>query len=320
VVQPDGRVVVGGLTRPLLDPYVDPLGDFVVARYLDDGTLDPTFGDGGVVMTDLGSGDVVWDLALLPDGRIVAGGSVGEEFGIAVYFPDGTPDPSFGGDGTVVTTVEIPGGEQDLSEFEHGIRGVALQQDGRIVVAGMANVDIEVHRYLQDGTLDPTFSGDGVLIVDTGGWDYCRDVAIDGQGRIVLGSYTEDRASKPTVADYLPVRILPTGDLDPSFGAGGLARLDYGGWERVRGVALQPDGKIVLAGGSNPAELEAPDTSVVRLLEDGTADPRFGDGGSVVVDQGDEDAARAVTVDANGAILTVGISSGNFAAMRLLGE
>jgi uncharacterized delta-60 repeat protein len=148
------------------------------------GELDPAFGNGGIVRTSFAEGDDgARDVAVHPDGHIVVVGqaTVGgqRDFAVARYLPHGTVDHSFGGDGKM-TTETLAG-----ANFEDA-RAVALQPDGKIVVAGYAD-QFTVVRYNADGTLDDTFSDDGVQTVEIGdGHSIAHDVAVDTRGRIVL--------------------------------------------------------------------------------------------------------------------------------------
>ncbi|MFP5287151.1 MAG: delta-60 repeat domain-containing protein, partial [Thermoanaerobaculia bacterium] len=160
-LQPDGKIVVGG--------YVD-LGrttteynaNFWLARFNRNGTLDTSFGTGGFVTTDLfsGSAENLSAIAVQPDGRILAAGSVrrtGEDshFVVARYLPDGRLDPDFGVDGKAVTPVR----------GDSVIFGIALQPDGKIVGAGWTpSSEYALVRYDSQGRLDPSFGGDGIVI------------------------------------------------------------------------------------------------------------------------------------------------------------
>jgi len=126
VIQPDGKVVIVGTA----DGVAANDSDFAVARYNTDGGLDPTFGVGGLVITDIGSEDQGWAVALQGDGRIVAAGMTGvdetRDFALARYNTDGSLDQSFDGDGK--RTIDFGG-----MEFAFD---VAIQSDSKIVVAG----------------------------------------------------------------------------------------------------------------------------------------------------------------------------------------
>ena len=172
VIQSDGKIVVGG------GSYSSPeTGDFALARYNTDGSLDATFGIGGKVTTSFGSGvATVWSLAIYnsgPDaGKILAAGDTTafgpNDFALARYNADGTLDTAFGAGGKVTTN--IAGGSSDQ------VFAVALQSDHKIVVAGTSNPnaggswDFALARYNADGTLDTTnFGAGGKVLTDFGG-------------------------------------------------------------------------------------------------------------------------------------------------------
>ena len=144
-------------------------------RYNTDGSLDPSFDGDGKVLTDIGGHDRASDLALQPDGKIVAAG----EGALARYNGDGTLDTSFGGDG-IVMTMGYPG---------HGVAslvaaGVAIQSNGKIIVAGSGPSGYTgVARYEADGSLDSAF-GDGGLVTTAD--VSANDVALQADGRIVV--------------------------------------------------------------------------------------------------------------------------------------
>lgn len=172
VVQSDGRiVVVGG----------DDTG-FVLARYLSDGSLDSSFGGDGRVRTNLVNGHAS-SVALQADGRVVAAGTQDDRFAVARYTTQGDPDPSFGGDGVVLTSFS-----GQAFAF-----GVAVHSDGRIVVVGRAEASnrtvFAVVRYLAGGELDGSFGGDGRVVTPFSERAVAHDVAIQGDGRIVVAGH-----------------------------------------------------------------------------------------------------------------------------------
>jgi uncharacterized delta-60 repeat protein len=257
VVQPDGSIVASGVS---FDDKVTlrPHGDFMLARYKPEGQLDPAFGVGGVVTTnfDAESYDEPYAMALQPDGRIVLGGTsntgggAGRIFGadnlaLARYLPSGLVDPSFGQGGKVVV---------DAGSMQESIRALVLQPDGAIVAAGRTNGekrgDLLLARFLSNGALDPTFGGRqaGMSIEDFGtAEEALTSVALAPDGQIVAGGVT---APKPN-GDLAVMRYDRAGHLDRSFGHAGMATADFGGRDdRLRGLALQPDGKVVGVGSS----------------------------------------------------------------------
>jgi uncharacterized delta-60 repeat protein len=154
-IQADGKIVAAGVGEK----------GFVLARYDPDGTLDTTFSGNGKVITPFLSGGTIYDVAIGSDGKVVtAGGAAGErgnaKFAIARYNPDGTPDTTFGGDGKVTTDLSKPTNHDAGFDAAYAI---APQADGKIVAAGVAaGGRFGLARFNPDGTLDTSFSGDGM--------------------------------------------------------------------------------------------------------------------------------------------------------------
>ena len=178
-----------------------------------------------------------------PDGGIVAVGRTDAagftklDFGVVRYTPDGTPDPGFGTGGIVKTDI-LGGGDQ--------ANAVAVQPDGKIVVAGFAtrngiDSDFALVRYNADGTLDPSFGTDGIVTTDLGTrGDDARAIAIQPDGRIVVAGTPDE--------DIALARYTTGGTLDATFGHGGTTITDLGSEDVANGVALTPDGHIAVAG------------------------------------------------------------------------
>ena len=130
------------------------------------GDLDPSFGNGGIVTTDFGTGAHAYALAILPNGKIIAAGGAGSQhFALARYLPDGSLDPVFDGDGKVTTDLGAAAGD--------GANGLAIQPNGRIVAAGGSG-DFVLARYRRDGSLDQSFGADGKVTTDFGGTSSAR--------------------------------------------------------------------------------------------------------------------------------------------------
>ena len=279
-IQPDGRILAAGVSN------AHGTYDFAVARYTSTHTLDPTFGDGGVVLTDFGkSYDWAYALALQPDGKIVVAGvsnvSGSKDFALARLLPNGDLDPSFGKGGLVVQrtrplTADI-------------IRGIALQPDGKIVAGGASyedvvtlgpNSDFMVARYNPDGSNDLSYGIGGLMTTDFGSGSFDQPFALTLQpdGKTVLGGYTND-GNGPGVlfgADQLALaRYTSNGMLDPTFGKGGKVVFDGGSLdERILALANAPDGGL-LAGGYVNGEKRS-DLLLAKLQTDGSLAPGFG--------------------------------------------
>jgi uncharacterized delta-60 repeat protein len=276
------------VSATMLSGIASPAG----AQDITYGTLDTSFGDSGVVATDMGSDfESISDMVVLPDGKIVVVGEtwpMTEEmakFAVARYEADGTLDETFGQDGKVVTN--LTGSDEDYSSPT----AVVVQPDGKIIVTG-STFDLKVQhdvfatvRYNEDGSLDNTFGKKGKALTAINRskgeeyLDYAADVALDEDGKIlVAGSTSLDEESESVV-----VRYTPKGALDKTFGEGGIATVDLGGNDSAEAMALTPDGQIVLAGYGDPNG-EAYDVVAGRLNSDGTLDENFGVEGTYWVD------------------------------------
>lgn len=276
------------ISGSLLSGIASPAG----AQDITYGALDTTFGDSGIVATDMGSDfEGIADMVVQPDGKIVVVGETWPmtdemaKYAVARYNEDGTLDETFGKEGKVVTN--LTGSDEDYSSPT----AVTLQADGKIVVTG-STVDLKLDhdvfatvRYNEDGSLDTTFGKKGKVLtaINTGKgdeyFDYAADVVIDADGKIlVAGSTSDDEASESAV-----VRYNENGSLDKSFGEGGKALVDLGGNDSAEAMALQPDGKIVLTGYGD-VNGESYDIVAGRLNPDGSLDDTFGVEGTYWVD------------------------------------
>jgi uncharacterized delta-60 repeat protein len=296
-VQSDGKIVVVGHVSDAT------FNDWAMSRYNADGTLDSTFGDGGKVISDFdGRYENAGGLALQNDGKIIVVGHTGGgdsdiDFALARYNAHGTLDSTFGEDGQVITDF---GGLDDL------IRSVALQSDGKIVVAGRSDNgssdDFALARYNADGTLDTSFDGDGKLTSDFGGLkDRAQSVVVQSDGKIVVAGHSESGSD----SKFALVRYNTDGTLDVTFGQDGKANLEFGGpWDVATDVALQNDGKIIVAGYTY---FNTPGFAVARYNPDGTLDSSFDGDGKVTTRIGmTNDFAHGVVVQSNGKILVAG--------------
>ena len=191
---------------------------------------------------------------------------------------------------------------------------MAVQPDGRLVVAGQASVafgvvDFAVARYAANGDPDGTFGTGGKVLTDIAGkTDLLAALVLQPDGRIVVvGRVAPDGGANP---DTGVVRYEANGVPDETFGSHGIARLPLAGtgWDEATGVVLQPDGKLVL---SVEAVVGSTfDFTVARLTTDGTPDNTFGSGGVTSTDfAGDHDVVHALALQADGSILLVGQSS-----------
>jgi len=273
-IQPDGKLVVVGMAT------INGQGDFALARYYSNGSLDTTFGTNGKVTTDFGG---IYEsgrsLALQQDGKVVVAGSsvisLFNDFVLARYDANGTLDASFGAGGKVITDFGV---SADVSSL-------AMQPDGKILVSGDANVNggygFALVRYNANGTLDASFGNGGKVFTDFGvqqqGYSYAQNgaMALQQDGKIVLAGV----AYMGTGRDFALARYNSDGTLDTSFGSGGKVLTDFSRDDSAFAVALQPDGKIVIAGMTDVDRGYG--FALVRYNGNGTLDTSFGTGGKV---------------------------------------
>lgn len=313
-VQSDGKIVAGSQARVV--PGLPATYDFAAVRFNSDGSLDSTFGTGGKVTTDLGSADEDGRSILIQaDGRIVLAGSSNSNFAAVRYNTDGTLDTSFDGDGIVLTNFDnVPiAFARDLAY------GVGIQADGKIVSAGESYRSLAVARHNPDGTIDTTFSGDGMVMTGVAGKQLRGlDLVIQPDGKTVVAGQIWDLnggGSNPNNYEFLLARYNADGSLDNSFDGDGMVITDLGGFtgEFAAAVVLQPDGKIIAAGGS------AGDFALARYNIDGSLDTSFAGDGTVktsILSAGSDDTASAVTLQPDGKIVAAGGAGGNFAVAR----
>lgn len=266
VLQPDGKIIIVGNTFP--SSGTSSFADFLVARLNADGSLDNTFGNGGIVKTDFtGGGDGATSVALLPDGKILAAGyaetpivlnSRRPEYAMVRYNPNGSLDDSFGTGGKV---------HANFGAGNQVIRKILIQSDGKIIAFGTASGDdiaipsrIVLTRYNSDGSIDTSFGTNGRFFIRfneagrlTEG-TILRDAAIQPDGKIIITGHIHvfipGCPSIPNVNCFtlhsFMFRYTPQMTLDKKFGR----RLgkEYGDYDQFWNVSLQSDGRIGIGG------------------------------------------------------------------------
>jgi uncharacterized delta-60 repeat protein len=305
-----GRIVVTGYS------CCTENGAFIVARYESNGTLDRTFDRDGIVTTPIGLGsESAFDLAVQKDGKIVAAGlaytGADSDLALVRYDTDGRLDKTFDDDGLVTTP--LGGTDRD------GAYGLALQDDGSIVVVGYAHASnggvVAVARYRADGTPDLTFDGDGFLTIDVdSGDDEFNAVVVQPNGRIVAAG----TASDGDISRFLVTRFLTDGQRDAAFGADGIVLTQAGAsTDSARALALQPDGKL-LVGGVAQVGRNISRSAIVRYTTDGSVDRSFGHDGFVLTDEGEpNETTYAVAAGADSTIVAAGLYGGTLSLVRL---
>ncbi|MBN8458981.1 MAG: choice-of-anchor D domain-containing protein [Verrucomicrobia bacterium] len=313
VVQPDGKVVVAGFTQ------IGGVEDFAVIRYLADGLPDSSFGAGGIVTTAVGTfRDYGRCVALQTDGKILVAGEVSNggayDFGVVRYLANGTPDPSFGTGGIVVVS---------LASNNDFPKGIFVRGDGKIVVAGAADINFGVVRLNANGSLDTSFGTTGKVVTDfgTNTFDYAEAALMQSDGKIIVAG----RVSTSTRGyDFGLIRYQENGALDTTFGTSGKVATPVGGGtmeDICYDLAEQNDGRIIAVGDSVSG---GSSIAVVRYTANGALDATFGSGGiGTYAISNAANHGRAVAVQNDGAIIVAGYanSQGNtdfFGGIRLL--
>ena len=322
-LQPDGKILAVGYTLN---------EDMSLARYNPDGSLDASFGNGGIVLTDIdGSYDYAYAVAVQNDAKIVIAGfgaiNGERDFAVVRYLPNGSLDPAFGNGGKAVT---------QLSSGTEAIFGIAIQPDGKIVGAGYAdngtNLDFGIVRFMPNGTLDAGFAGGGkILYPIRSGADIAQDVVVQNNGKIFVAGYGVNSGGG---TDVELLRLNANGTPDTSFDGDGKLITPAGGNAAAVDALLMPDGRVlvtgfVLIGGQYDCLLirYAGEPAAAILVRNGTGanDPFLFDGQAAAVNCGNvpfgqSAAPRTFTISNGGrsdltgiAVSIDGANSGDFA-------
>jgi uncharacterized delta-60 repeat protein len=292
----------------------------VEPAYATPGALDPSFGSGGLVTTDVGGNlnSAADGVTVQPvDGRIVVGGSTQLPSGrwcffVARYLTDGSSDASFGSGGITIT---------DLGSDAYA-SAMTLTADGHILVAGVSNSMMTVEQYRADGSLETSFGSGGVTQVAFPSFPMSEASAVQAlsDGTILLtGSVS---LGYPSYTGSLAMaRLTASGSLDTRFGTGGLVTTSMSGTSLASfGSTVTAKGKIVLVGWSWPTG-SSTNTLMAQYLASGSVDRSFNRGKPKVVDlaPGQDDSATSVTITSAGTILALsGVSTPSGAEVGLV--
>jgi uncharacterized delta-60 repeat protein len=261
-LRPTGAILLGGYTyAPSGEPVIDQLTNPA-------GTFDRSFGGGGAVQPNVQG--TLAGIAVAKDGTVEGVGAQGPTTG-ADFQISNTTGNSFTSFSSIAQNL---GGTDDAT-------AVAVQPDGKFVVAGYTNVlgsyDYAVVRYTSNQVLDTSFGTGGTEIVDLGGNDLATSVVLQPNGKIVVAGTT---SSGPN-AQIGVIRLLPNGQPDTGFGQNGVSLVGVSGSTlQGNGVGLEPDGDIVVGGVIHPAGGSVHNLVVVRLQGDASGNPSSGSGGA----------------------------------------
>lgn len=314
-LQQDGRIVLGGNVSYERTETKEIVEDLAMTRLNTDGSLDTTFGNGGLVVTDLGTEiEIVNEVLVQEDGKIIAAGRsthgyVGSFAGFVMvrYESNGVVDSSFGIKGVVQT---------DIREFVD-MTGAVIQPDGKIILSGYVHEegflrDFIMARYNSDGTIDSLFGNNGIVQTDLDGqnkMDLATSILLDPDGKIVLGGYA-NFTYMPAQTDIGVVRYQSNGRLDSSFVNNGVSVIQFGDRSRLQAMARQSDGKYLLTGASNLTDT-VQQWFIIRLKSDGQLDSTFGGSGIFLTDiEGENEFAAALVIQADGKIVVGGVKNG----------
>jgi uncharacterized delta-60 repeat protein len=330
--------------RRRVNPAVEPLEERALLSVA--GTLDPTFGNGGLqataFMTSASGNAVAIDRSGgATNGDIYVAGSATdpgnpnfEDFCLARYLPNGQLDTSFGNGGEVLTNF----GNTPIGQGDARATAVAVQRDGRIVVAGHAQVmtnnnpnrgydDFAVARYNPNGSPNTSFGTNGQVVFDFTSLfgnapsdDVLRALGIDSRNRIVVGGTADDPVTG-SAEGFALARLDPLGNLDSSFGATSNGRVidNINGGSSIRALAIDASDNIVVTGSAFDGKAMS-DFVVARYLPNGVLDNSFGSGGATVTTfgPGSPAGANAIALGPGGRIVVagevfVGTTSSHFA-------
>ena len=300
-VQTDGKIVSAGLAGVIAIPFVN---DFGAVRYNTDGSLDSGFGSNGMVTIPVGSGDdQARTLVIQPnDGKIIVAGSamIGGNWDLALvrYLPNGFLDNTFGINGRVTRSI---GNGDDLGF------AMALQPDGKILVGGhsvlQGTVQMTIVRFNTNGIIDSGFGQGGQVILNFGtSTAIVHSLIVQPDLKILVGGYAGNTSSK----DFALIRLFSNGTLDTAFGSGGgtLTSISIGD-DLAYGMALHPDGRIVLCGKTQSGTGD--DMAIIQYTSTGGLDESFGNNGVIIYNGGfGNDVAWAAAIQADSRTVITG--------------
>lgn len=299
-IQDDGKILVSGRS------WNGSNWVYVTLRYKNNGTLDSSFGQYGILTTELNTAGYNVELLIQKDGKIVLAGITGSyngngnpnnmDFVVFRYQPDGKIDSTFNGVGKRITDIS---GDNDI------FYSLALQDDGKIILVGTSKNnsknDISMVRLLANGKIDSTFDNDGILTKSiAGNNDEARAVGVQPDGKIVIAGISWNGTSN----DFVTLRFNNDGKIDSTFDYDGIQKTNIGTDHEANALLIQKDAKILVAGvawnGAND------DVAIVRYDKYGQPDSSFNGNGIVKTNLGYAEGANSLTIQPDDKIVISG--------------
>lgn len=299
LLQPDGKIVVGGYTSNYA---------FALTRHMPNGSVDSSFGTNGMVSTSITNNvlDICLDVELQADGKIIAFGTTDaagiSDMAMVRYNPSGSVDSTFGDNGIVIKDIG--------TNTDDGMSAGVIQTDGKIIVVGSSTQqNLYVIRFLNNGNIDSAFGTNGILITNiyANSNNSMQNVRLQNNGKIVLAGWCTINATSPQ--EGFLIRLNSNGSLDNSFGSNGIVTFNSNQNSSTLSydLALQSDQKIVVASISAVSTSTGLDFGVSRFRSNGIIDSTFGTNGHVITDfESGNDKCYRIKIQNDGRILVAG--------------
>lgn len=278
-IQNDGKIILGGYSSILLANGTTINKVFTLIRFLENGQLDTSFGENGIVRQNLGNTGLFRTLKILDNGKILAAGDCFlnsiYQFVIMRFNIDGSLDSTFGVNGIF---------HSEICGYSSRCRSMDLDTNNNIILAGECSVNgldniFAIMRVLENGILDTSFGIEGKKTISIGGVsDNCRSVLVQPDGKILLSG---DTILSTGGLDFCIVRLNQDGNFDDAFGNNGIVTKNISGDDRCYSAILKSDGNILLVGFT--LYEQNPGVIITRFLPSGLTDTSFGINGNSII-------------------------------------
>ncbi len=288
IIQPDDKILIAGYS-------LNTTTEFLIIRYLPDGSLDTSFGTSGITTTSIKDGANASAIGLQSDGKVIVAGtanSTGQnEFCLARYTTTGVLDTSYATGGIANTII----GSNALAS------ALVVQSDDKVIVGGTTTNNLNqfaLARYTTTGILDTTFDADGIVLTPIGIESSINALAIQSTGEIIAAGFSDE--------DFALARYTTAGILDGTFGTGGVVTTDINSTSQINSIVIQTTGEIVAAGSFTGGTTTG--FSLARYTTAGSLDGTFGTGGVITNATNSPSQARSLAIQTDGRIVPIGFS------------